>query len=337
MSKILVTGSAGFIGFHTSLQLLRAGHEVVGIDNFNDYYEVQLKEDRHAILLKDPQFAMVRGDLADRRTMEQLFSEHKFDFVINLGAQAGVRYSLTNPHAYIDSNLVGFVNILEGCRHSGVRHLVYASSSSDYGANTRTPFSVHDSVDHPISLYAATKKSNELFAHTYSHLFGLPTTGLRFFTVYGPWGRPDMAFFKFTRAIHEGRPIDVYNHGAMRRDFTYIDDIVAGILAVLKTIPAGNPNWSGDEPDPGSSYAPYKIYNIGNSSPVELMDAIRILEEIIGIKAKVNFLPMQPGDVLVTYADVEALCADVGFRPDTPLQVGLERFVNWYRSYYAVA
>jgi UDP-glucuronate 4-epimerase len=337
MSKVLVTGSAGFIGFHTSLQLLRAGHEVVGIDNFNDYYEVQLKEDRHAILLKDPQFAMVRGDLADRRTIEQLFSEHKFDFVINLGAQAGVRYSLTNPHAYIDSNLVGFVNILEGCRHSGVRHLVYASSSSVYGANTRTPFSVHDSVDHPISLYAATKKSNELFAHTYSHLFGLPTTGLRFFTVYGPWGRPDMAFFKFTRAIQEGRPIDVYNHGAMRRDFTYIDDIVAGILAVLKTIPAGNPNWSGDEPDPGSSYAPYKIYNIGNSSPVELMDAIRILEEIIGIKAKVNFLPMQPGDVLVTYADVEALCADAGFRPDTPLQVGLERFVNWYRSYYAVA
>jgi UDP-glucuronate 4-epimerase len=337
MSKVLVTGSAGFIGFHTSLQLLRAGHEVVGIDNLNDYYEVQLKEDRLAILLKDPQFAMVRGDLADRRTMEQLFSEHKFDFVINLGAQAGVRYSLTNPHAYIDSNLVGFVNILEGCRHSGVRHLVYASSSSVYGANTRIPFSVHDSVDHPISLYAATKKSNELFAHTYSHLFGLPTTGLRFFTVYGPWGRPDMAFYKFTRAIHAGQPIDVYNHGAMRRDFTYIDDIVAGILAVLKTIPAGNPNWSGDEPDPASSYAPYKIYNIGNSSPVELMDAIRILEEIIGIKAKVNLLPMQPGDVLVTYADVGALCADAGFRPDTPLQVGLERFVNWYRSYYRVA
>ena len=337
MSKVLVTGSAGFIGFHTSLQLLRAGHEVVGIDNLNDYYEVQLKEDRLAILLKDPQFAMVRGELADRRTMEQLFSEHKFDFVINLGAQAGVRYSLTNPHAYIDSNLVGFVNILEGCRHSGVRHLVYASSSSVYGANTRIPFSVHDSVDHPISLYAATKKSNELFAHTYSHLFGLPTTGLRFFTVYGPWGRPDMAFYKFTRAIHAGQPIDVYNHGAMRRDFTYIDDIVAGILAVLKTIPAGNPNWSGDEPDPASSYAPYKIYNIGNSSPVELMDAIRILEEIIGIKAKVNLLPMQPGDVLVTYADVEALCADAGFRPDTPLQVGLERFVNWYRSYYRVA
>jgi UDP-glucuronate 4-epimerase len=316
---------------------LRAGHEVVGIDNFNDYYEVQLKEDRHAILLKDPQFAMVRGDLADRRTMEQLFSEHKFDFVVNLGAQAGVRYSLTNPHAYIDSNLVGFVNILEGCRHSGVRHLVYASSSSVYGANTRIPFSVHDSVDHPISLYAATKKSNELFAHTYSHLFGLPTTGLRFFTVYGPWGRPDMAFYKFTRAIEAGQPIDVYNHGAMRRDFTYIDDIVAGILAILQRIPAGNPNWDGSAPDPGSSYAPYKIYNIGNSSPVELMDAIRILEEIIGIKAKVNFLPMQPGDVLVTYADVEELCADAGFRPDTPLQVGLERFVNWYRSYYAVA
>jgi len=269
--------------------------------------------------------------------MEQLFSEHKFDFVVNLGAQAGVRYSLTNPHAYIDSNLVGFVNILEGCRHSGVRHLVYASSSSVYGANTRIPFSVHDSVDHPISLYAATKKSNELFAHTYSHLFGLPTTGLRFFTVYGPWGRPDMAFYKFTRAIEAGQPIDVYNHGAMRRDFTYIDDIVAGILAILQRIPAGNPNWDGSAPDPGSSYAPYKIYNIGNSSPVELMDAIRILEEIIGIKAKVNFLPMQPGDVLVTYADVEELCADAGFRPDTPLQVGLERFVNWYRSYYAVA
>ena len=337
MSKILVTGSAGFIGFHTSLQLLRGGHDVVGIDNLNDYYEVQLKEDRLAIQLKDPHFTMVRGDLADRRGMEELFSQHKFDSVINLGAQAGVRYSLTNPQVYVDSNLIGFVNVLEGCRHSGVRHLVYASSSSVYGANTRIPFSVHDSVDHPISLYAATKKSNELMAHSYSHLFGLPTTGLRFFTVYGPWGRPDMAFFKFTRAIHAGQPIDVYNHGAMRRDFTYIDDIVAGILAILKRIPAGNPNWNGSAPDPGSSYAPYKIYNIGNSSAVELMDAIRILEEIIGIKAKVNFLPMQPGDVLVTYADVEALCADACFRPDTPLQVGLERFVNWYRSYYPVA
>jgi UDP-glucuronate 4-epimerase len=336
MSKVLVTGSAGFIGFHTALHLLRDGHQVVGIDNLNPYYEVQLKEDRLAILQKDPDFTMVRGDLANRRTMERLFNQHLCEYVIHLGAQGGVRYSLTNPHAYVESNLVGFVNMLEGCRHTQVRHLVYASSSSVYGANTRIPFSVHDSVDHPVSLYAATKKSNELLAHAYSHLFGLPTTGLRFFTVYGPWGRPDMALFKFTRAIHEGRPIDAYNHGDMRRDFTYIDDIVEGILAALKRTPEGNPRWSGDTPDPGSSYAPYKVYNIGNSQPVALLDAIRILEEVIGIKARLNFLPMQPGDVPVTYADVKELCADTGFRPDTPLRVGLQRFVSWYRGYYDV-
>jgi UDP-glucuronate 4-epimerase len=336
MSTILVTGCAGFIGFHTSLQLLRDGDQVVGIDNLNDYYDVQLKEDRLAILQKDVNFTMVRGNLADRGTIEQLFSRHNCELVVHLGAQAGVRYSLINPYAYVESNLIGFVNILEGCRHAQVRHVVYASSSSVYGANTRIPFSVHDSVDHPISLYAATKKSNELFAHAYSHLFGLPTTGLRFFTVYGPWGRPDMAFFKFTRAIYEGRPIDVYNNGAMRRDFTYVDDIVAGILAILKTIPSGDPEWNGDAPDPGSSYAPYKVYNIGNGNPVELLDAVRTLEEIIGIKAKVNFLPIQPGDVPATCADVKELCADAGFKPDTPLQVGLERFVKWYRSYYAV-
>ena len=337
MSKILVTGNAGFIGFHTSEQLLRNGHEVVGIDNFNDYYEVQLKEDRLGELLKYPNFTMVRGDLADRRTIEQLFGRHRLDDVIHLAAQAGVRYSLTNPYAYVDSNLVGFVNVLEGCRQARVRHFVYASSSSVYGANTQIPFCVHDSVDHPVSLYAATKKANELIAHTYSHLYDLPTTGLRFFTVYGPWGRPDMALFKFTRAIHDGRPIDVYNNGAMCRDFTYVDDIVAGILAVLKRIPKGNPNWRSDAPDPSSSTAPYKVYNIGNSNPVELLDAIRILEEIIGIKAQIHFLPMQPGDVPVTYADVEELCADVGFRPNTPFRTGLERFVTWYRSYYGAS
>lgn len=337
LSKVLVTGCAGFIGFHTSLLLLREGYEVVGIDNLNDYYDVQLKEDRLAHLLHDRRVTMVRGDLADRPVVERLFAAHKFDSVIHLAAQAGVRYSLTNPHAYVDSNLVAFVNVLEGCRHSHVRHMVYASSSSVYGANTRIPFTVHDTVDHPISLYAATKKANELLAHTYSHLFGLPTTGLRFFTVYGPWGRPDMALFKFTRAILAGQPIDIYNNGAMRRDFTYIDDIVAGILATLHHVPAANPSWSGAAPDPGSSYAPYKIYNIGNSSPVDLMEAIRTLEEVLGIKAKMNFLPMQPGDVRVTYADVEDLCRDVGFKPHTPLRVGIERFVQWYRSYYATA
>lgn len=336
MREILVTGSAGFIGFHTSLRLLREGHEVVGIDNLNDYYDVQLKEDRLAHLVQEPGFTMVRGDLADRTAMEQLFASHNFDSVVNLAAQAGVRYSLTNPHAYVESNLVGFVNILEGCRHAHVRHLVYASSSSVYGANTRIPFTVHDTVDHPISLYAASKKANELLAHTYSHLFGLPATGLRFFTVYGPWGRPDMALFKFTRAILAGEPIDVYNNGAMRRDFTYIDDIVSGIIATLHHIPKGNPNWSGDAPEPDSSYAPYKIYNIGNNRPVELMEAIRTLEEVLGVKATMNFLPMQPGDVPVTYADVEDLCRDVGFRPDTPLRVGIERFVDWYRSYYGL-
>lgn len=337
MSRILVTGSAGFIGFHTALRLLRDGHEVVGLDNLNDYYDVQLKEDRLANLLRERGFTMARSNLADRPAIEHLFAAHKFDSVIHLAAQAGVRYSLTNPHAYVDSNLVGFVNILEGCRHTQVRHLVYASSSSVYGANTRIPFTVHDTVDHPISLYAATKKANELLAHTYSHLFGLPTTGLRFFTVYGPWGRPDMALFKFTRAILAGQPIDVYNNGAMRRDFTYIDDIIMGITAVMGRIPTGNPKWSGDVPDLGSSYAPYRVYNIGNNNPVELMEAIRILEEVIGTKAKMTFLPMQPGDVPVTYADVEDLSRDVGFRPDTPLRVGLERFVDWYRSYYGVA
>jgi len=334
VKKVLVTGAAGFIGSHTSRRLLQDGVQVVGFDNFNDYYSVSLKEARAAELERIPGFQMVRGDLADRESVRGLFVEGGFDGVVHLAAQAGVRYSIDNPAAYIDSNLVGFGNIVEGCRQTGVRHLVYASSSSVYGANVKTPFSEADPVNHPVSLYAATKKANELIAHTYSHLFNLPTTGLRFFTVYGPWGRPDMAYFKFTQAILAGKPIDVYNFGDLKRDFTYIDDIVEGVVRALGHIPQPNPDWDRANPDPATSYAPYRVYNIGNNSPVPLMDFIGVLEAKLGVKAQLNMLPMQPGDVYETYADVSSLAKDVGFSPSTPIDVGLERFVDWYRSYY---
>ena len=312
---ILVTGAAGFIGFHTSLSLLDRGDTVVGLDNLNDYYDVSLKEDRLALLREKPGFSLARQSLEDRPGLEALFEEHRFDAVINLAAQAGVRYSLENPLAYVDSNVVGFMNILECCRHQQVGHLVYASSSSVYGSNESLPFSVHDNVDHPISLYAASKKANELMAHTYSHLFGLPTTGLRFFTVYGPWGRPDMALFLFTKAILAGEPIDVFNQGNMQRDFTYIDDIVEGVVRVTDQPAAPNPEWDGKAPDPGTSSAPYRIYNIGNNSPVRLTAYIAALENALGIQAKQNLLPMQPGDVAATCADIDALEAAVGYRP----------------------
>ncbi len=332
--KILVTGAAGFIGSALSGRLLDRGDQVVGIDNMNDYYDVTLKDARLRRLQGRPGFSFVKLDIADRAGMERLFAEQKFDAVMNLAAQAGVRYSLINPQSYIDSNIVGFTNILEGCRHNGVKHLVYASSSSVYGANTNMPFSVHHNVDHPVSLYAASKKANELMAHTYSHLFRLPTTGLRFFTVYGPWGRPDMALFLFTKAILEGRPIDVFNYGRMRRDFTYIDDIVEGVVRVIDRIPQPNPQWSGDAPDSATSYAPYRLYNIGNNNPVELMRYIEVLEDCLGRKAEKNLLPMQPGDVPATYADVDDLKQDVGFKPDTPITEGIRKFVEWYRNYY---
>lgn len=334
MHKILVTGAAGFIGYYTCDKLLAAGHEVVGIDNLNDYYAVSLKEARLAQLQGRQNFAFLRLDLADRQGMEQLFLSHKFDTVIHLAAQAGVRYSIQNPHAYIDSNLVGFINILEGCRQHQVQHLTYASSSSVYGANTTLPFSIHDNVDHPLSLYAATKKANELMAHTYSNLYGLPTTGLRFFTVYGPWGRPDMALFLFTDAIIKGRPIDVFNHGQMQRDFTYIDDIVEGVIRVAARPAQPNPHWSGATPDPGSSFAPWRVYNIGNHSPVELLYFIRTIEEKLGRKAQLNLLPLQPGDVPATCADVADLMQDVDFKPATPIETGISRFIDWYRDYY---
>lgn len=334
--RILVTGVAGFIGFHVSQRLLARGDTVIGLDSVNNYYDVRIKENRLALLSKQERFSFNRLDLADRPGMEEVFAREKPERVIHLAAQAGVRYSLTNPHAYIDSNLVGFLHILEGCRHHHVQHLVYASSSSVYGANTKMPFSIHDNVDHPVSLYAASKKANELMAHTYSHLYNLPTTGLRFFTVYGPWGRPDMALFIFTKAILEGKPIDVYNYGKMRRDFTYIDDIVEGILRVSDHLPQPNPDWTGMNPDPGTSKAPYKVYNIGNNKPVELMYFIEVLENCLGKKAEKNLLPMQPGDVPETCADVEDLMKDVGFRPDTPVTTGIARFVEWYRSYYKV-
>ncbi|HEY9670763.1 MAG TPA: NAD-dependent epimerase [Waterburya sp.] len=333
---ILVTGAAGFIGFHLCQSLLARGDEIVGIDNLNDYYEVSLKKDRLAQLESQPGFRFYKLDLVDQAGIEQLFGQYRFDVVVNLAAQAGVRYSLTHPRAYINSNLVGFTNILESCRYSDVKHLVFASSSSVYGANTKMPFSVHDNVDHPVSLYAATKKANELMAHTYSHLYGIPTTGLRFFSVYGPWGRPDMALFLFTKAILAGQPIPVFNHGKMRRDFTYIDDIVEGVVRVIDKIPEPNPNWSGDSPDPGTSKAPYKLYNIGNNQPIELMYFIEVLESCLGKKAEKNMLPIQPGDVPINYADVDDLVRDVGFRPNTPIEVGIERFVTWYRSYYQV-
>ena len=336
MGKILVTGAAGFIGFHVSRRLLSRGDEVVGLDNLNAYYDVRLKEARLAQLQGQPGFSFRQLDLSDREGINGVFAGDRPARVVNLAAQAGVRYSLTNPHAYVDSNLTGFMNILEGCRHNAVEHLVYASSSSVYGANTNMPFSVHQNVDHPLSLYAATKKANELMAHTYAHLYGLPCTGLRFFTVYGPWGRPDMALFLFAKAILAGRPIDVFNRGQMRRDFTYIDDIVEGIIRTLDHTAPPNPDWSGDCPDPATSRSPYRLYNIGNNNPVELMYLIETLEKALGKKAEKNMLPMQPGDVPATYADVDALTRDVGFKPATPIEVGVQRFVDWYRGFYNV-
>jgi len=332
--NVLVTGAAGFIGFHLCRRLLRENVHLTGLDNLSPYYDVRLKKDRLDRILSASNFEFVEMDLADRSGMQVLFENNRFDVVVNLAAQAGVRYSLENPHAYVDSNLVGFVNILEGCRHGQVGHLVFASSSSVYGANTRMPFSVHHNVDHPVSLYAATKKANELMAHTYSHLYGLCCTGLRFFTVYGPWGRPDMALFLFTRAILENKPIKVFNHGRMQRDFTYIDDIIEGIVRVMGRLPEPNPAWQGDNPDPGTSYAPYKIYNIGNNNPVQLLDFIGAIENALQHKAEKIFLDLQAGDVVATYADVEDLTADVGFKPRTPVASGIKRFVEWYRKYY---
>ena len=334
MAKCLVTGAAGFIGYHLCAALLDRGDEVVGLDNLNDYYSVQLKRDRLAQLDGRDRFSFARIDLADRESMQALFREHAFRVVLNMAAQAGVRYSLENPHAYVGSNLVGFLNVVEACRHNGVEHLVYASSSSVYGANTRMPFSTHDNVDHPLSLYAASKKANELIAHSYSHLYQLPTTGLRFFTVYGPWGRPDMALWLFTEAMLAGRPIDVYNHGRMRRDFTYIDDIVEAVVRVADRPAEANAHWTGDAPDPASSAAPYRLYNIGNNQPVELTHLIETLEKCLGVKATRNLLPMQPGDVPATYADVDDLAGDVGFQPRTSIEDGVEKFVAWYREYH---
>lgn len=334
--KILITGSAGFIGFHLAGKAAALGYEVVGIDNLNDYYDVTLKESRLAVLKKTPGFTFEQIDLADRTALNRLFSENAFSCVINLAAQAGVRYSLINPHAYLESNLHGFLNILEACRHHKAGHLIYASSSSVYGANKKMPFSTHHNVDHPISLYAASKKANELMAHTYSALYDLPTTGLRFFTVYGPYGRPDMALFLFTKAILEGKPIDVYNHGKMKRDFTYVDDIVEGITRLIPMAPKPNAKWSGMSPDPSSSFAPYRLYNIGNNQPVELLRFIEIIEEKIGKKAVKNFMPIQDGDVPETYADVEDLMHDVGFKPSTSIETGIGNFVDWYREYYKI-
>jgi len=334
--KVLITGSAGFIGSTLALRLLGRGDEVLGIDNLNDYYDVGLKKARLARLEGFSGFTDLRIDLEDRHGVAEVFARHKPERVVNLAAQAGVRYSIENPMAYVDTNLVGFAHILEGCRHNGVEHLVYASSSSVYGANTNMPFSVHQNVDHPMSLYAASKKANELMAHTYSHLYRIPTTGLRFFTVYGPWGRPDMALFKFTRAILADEPIDVFNFGHHRRDFTYIDDIVEGVVRVLDQIPKPNPQWSGDDPDSASSTAPYRLYNVGNNQPVELMEYIRVLEQCLGREAKKNLLPLQDGDVPDTYADVQDLVRDTGYQPDTPVTVGVARFVDWYRAYYRV-
>jgi len=332
--KILVTGAAGFIGFHLSRRLLKEGDTVVGLDNLNDYYDVSLKQARLKLLQENESFRFIRANLADRNELDSLFAKNGFEIVVNLAAQAGVRYSLKNPYAYLDSNLTGFLNILEGCRHHPAKHLVFASSSSVYGGNTRMPFSTRDNVDHPLSLYAATKKSNELMAHAYASLHRIPCTGLRFFTVYGPWGRPDMALFLFTRAILENRPIDVFNHGKMKRDFTYIDDIVEGVVRVLDRIPEPDPAWRGDSPDPSSSFAPYRLYNIGNNRPVDLMEYITTLEDQLGRKAVRNLLPMQAGDVPATCADVDDLTADVGFRPATPITEGIRRFVAWYREYY---
>jgi UDP-glucuronate 4-epimerase len=332
--RVLVTGAAGFIGYHTAKALLERGEEVIGLDNLNTYYDVSLKEARLAQLQGRQGFTFHKLDLADPAGMERLFAEGRPQRVIHLGAQAGVRYGLENPHSYVNSNVVGTLHVLEGCRHNGVEHLIFASSSSVYGANTTMPFSVHRNVDHPLSIYAASKKANELMAHSYAHLFRLPVTGLRFFTVYGPWGRPDMALFKFTRNILAGEPIDVFNDGHHARDFTYIDDVVEGVLRTANRIPAPNPNWSGAHPDPATSSTPYRIYNIGNHQPVELMHFIGVLEKALGREAKKNFLPMQPGDVPATFADVDDLVADVGFAPATPIEDGVARFVKWYRDYY---
>jgi UDP-glucuronate 4-epimerase len=335
-APILVTGAAGFIGFHVAQRLLQNGRAVAGLDNLNAYYDPKLKQARRAELEKRDGFRFVKLDLADRAGMAALFAEHRFAHVVHLAAQAGVRHSLTDPHAYVDANLAGFANILEGCRHHGCRHLLFASSSSVYGANTKMPFSVHDNVDHPLSLYGASKKANELMAHAYAHLFALPATGLRFFTVYGPWGRPDMAMWLFTSAIVEGRPIKLFNQGNMRRDFTYIDDVVEAVVRLVDRAPAPDPNWSGDAPDPGSSNAPWRVYNIGNNQPVELLEVVRLLEETIGKKAKRDLLPMQPGDVPATYADIGDLMREVGFKPAMPIAEGIKRFVEWYRAHHGI-
>ncbi len=332
--RVMVTGAAGFIGFHLTQRLLKDGCHVTGIDNLNSYYDVRLKEARLKMLKGQGNFTFFKMDLCDRKDFKNNLKDSSFDVVVNLAAQAGVRYSLENPHAYVDANLAGFVNILEYCRHNGVKHLVFASSSSVYGANTKMPFSVHHNIDHPVSLYAATKKANELMAHTYSHLYGLHCTGLRFFTVYGPWGRPDMALFLFTRAIMEKKPIKVFNHGKMQRDFTYIDDIVEGVARIMGKLPEPDPAWSGDNPDPGTSYTGYKIYNIGNNNPVQLMEFIETIERVLGKKAKKEFMDLQPGDVPATYADIDDLIKDVGFRPATPLEEGIKRFISWYKEYY---
>jgi UDP-glucuronate 4-epimerase len=333
-TPILVTGAAGFIGFHVAERLLRDGRRVVGLDNLNAYYNPKLKEARLAELKKLDGFTFAKRDLADRAGMASLFAEQRFPYVVHLAAQAGVRYSLTDPNAYVDANLLGFANILEGCRHNGCRHLLFASSSSVYGANTKMPFSVHDNVDHPLSLYGASKKANELMAHAYAHLFNLPTTGLRFFTVYGPWYRPDMALWLFASAIIEGRPIKLFNRGNMRRDFTYIDDVVEAVVRLIERAPTPDPRWSGEAPDPGSSSAPWRIYNIGNNQPVELLEVVRLLEDAIGKKAKRELLPMQPGDVPATYADISDLMRAVDFKPSMPIGEGIRRFVAWYRAYH---
>lgn len=335
--KILLTGAAGFIGYHTTLRLLTGGCEVVGLDNLNEYYDVNLKKARLARLEAQPHFRFEKLDLTDRAAIAKLFSREKFPRVVHLAAQAGVRYSLEDPHAYVDSNVTGTLNILEGCRHNAVEHLVYASTSSVYGANTHMPFSVHRIADHPLSLYAATKRANELMAHNYSSLFKLPTTGLRFFTVYGPWGRPDMALFMFTRNILEGKPIDVFNHGHHKRDFTFVDDIAEGVVRACERVARPDPNWNSDAPDPASSNAPFRLYNIGNNQPVQLMRYIEVIEECLGRKAEKNFLPMQLGDVPETYADIDDLVADVGYRPATPIEDGVRRFVDWFCDYYGYA
>ncbi len=335
-AEILVTGAAGFIGFHVARRLLENGRTVAGLDNLNAYYDPKLKAARLAELGQYPGFRFAKLDLADRAGVAALFSEHRFPYVVHLAAQAGVRYSLTDPRAYVDANLVGFTNILEGCRHYGCRHLLYASSSSVYGSNTKMPFSVHDNVDHPLSLYAASKKANELMAHAYAHLFKLPTTGLRFFTVYGPWGRPDMAMWLFAKAILAGEPIKLFNRGEMQRDFTFIDDVVEAVVRLIERAPQGNPDWTGAAPDPGSSAAPWRVYNIGNNNPVELLEVVRLIEESIGKPAIRELLPMQPGDVPATYADVADLMSEVDFKPATPIAVGIRRFVDWYRDFHRI-